>query len=123
MLVASAALGALGKMITRKENADYILRCGGLEAALRVMIQHPEDETVAKYGLAFLHAMCQHAETRSAVVGQGGIAAAINILSTHMENADVSRHFIPNSWLYLVSDAYLVVVTACGSGSSNPWSM
>ena len=76
-------------MVTRKENAEYIIKSGGLQAVLDALRAHPHSEVVAKYGVEFLNAISQYEECLQALIDSGAIEVLIEILRNHMHNAEI----------------------------------
>jgi len=71
--VVAAALGTLTAMITRVENAQFIVKSQGIKAALAALKQYPTSVDIAKAAVQMLHGLCKYETVLDSVVKSGAI--------------------------------------------------
>eukprot|EP00456_Euglypha_rotunda_P084078 TRINITY_DN840_c0_g1_i8.p1 TRINITY_DN840_c0_g1~~TRINITY_DN840_c0_g1_i8.p1 ORF type:complete len:984 (+),score=242.41 TRINITY_DN840_c0_g1_i8:324-2954(+) len=85
-----AALTALAKLVTRKENAVYIAQCGGIKAAISALHEHPHNEQIARAALDLFDAMAAYPEMGETMQKAGVIKSVMDILKNHMDNPEIA---------------------------------
>jgi hypothetical protein len=87
--VACAALASLTALVTRKENAVFIVKSGGLSAALALLAAHPNSEKVARHVLEFMLALSAHDDCIPLMIQASCLEGILGILKTHGRSGDI----------------------------------
>jgi hypothetical protein len=87
--IACAALAALTKILSRKENAQFIVKSNGIAAALAILKEHPDSEKAAKGVLEFFQRMAAFDDCVPAMIAAGVTEAIVGIMKNHSGNAEI----------------------------------
>jgi len=87
--VAPAAVGAMAKLVTRVENANYIIKANGIKSVIAAFNAHPDDEKMAKSALDFISRTAAHESAVPPLVDQGAVETLVSILKKHPDNPDL----------------------------------
>jgi len=75
--------------MSRKDNALYVAKIGGLDSCLSAIEAHPLNVPVNKAALNFLQGMAKFPESADVLVAGGGVEGVVKILKNHMKNPDL----------------------------------
>eukprot|EP00808_Paulinella_micropora_P019993 g2475.t1 len=89
--IASSALRALGNMVTRKENAKYMVSKGVVESAQKVMRKHPDSSAVGLTGQELMNKLALYPEMVPDLVEKGVIEETVKNLRNNMENEPIVK--------------------------------
>ncbi len=87
--VISAALRAVGSIVTRKVNADYVLKLDVLTALKTSLEAHDYSAKVVPAAAIVYERLSKHAEVHAAIVAGGGAAQLVEGLKRHIKDGDV----------------------------------